>query len=104
MARNLHEIIPALFVVYNRDKLSPEQIRQREKVAQSLLQQASDTSPNAGGWTSVLAKGVMGGVAGYKQNQAERAAKANNEYDAGLLANLFSGAPAAATPAYPSSV
>ncbi len=102
---NLREIIPAFFVGPNGEPLTPEQIAQRQEVAQSLLQQATDTSPTAGGWASVLAKGVQGGVAGYKNRQADKATSANNDYNSGLLGSLFSGqAPATATPAYPSSV
>ncbi|MEP7452407.1 phage tail tip lysozyme [Phyllobacterium sp. SB3] len=100
MATNLQEIIPAFFVGPNGAQLTPEQIAIRQQVAQSLLQQATDTSPNAGGVASILAKGVQGGIAGFKQNQAERAATENNEYNSGLLSSLFSGGGSA----YPSSV
>lgn len=102
---NLRDLIPAFFVGPNGEPLTQDQIEQRQAVAASLLQQATDTSPNAGGWASVLAKGVQGGMAGYKNRQADKAIADNTEYNSGLLGSLFSGqAPASATPAYPASV
>ena len=60
MATNLQEIIPAIFTGPNGERLTPEQIAQRQKVAMSLLGRATDTSPDAGGWASVLTKGILG--------------------------------------------
>lgn len=85
---NLREIIPAFFTGPNGQPLTPEQIAQRQEVAKSLLQQASDTSPNAGGWASVLAKGLQGGIAGYQQGRADDAAALNAKND---QANIEAG-------------
>lgn len=85
---NLQQIIPAFFTGPNGQQLTPEQIAQRQEVAKSLLQQASDTSPNAGGWASVLAKGLQGGIAGYQQGRADDAAALNAKTD---QANIEAG-------------
>lgn len=77
MARNLQEIIPAFFVGPNGEQLTPDQIKQRQSIAESLMAQATDTSPNAGGWLSVAAKGMQGLAAGRQRNQADEAVKAN---------------------------
>lgn len=99
---NLQQIIPAFFIGPNGQPLTPEQIAQRQEVAKSLLQQATDTSPNAGGWASVLAKGLQGGIAGYQRGRADDAAALNAKTDqanieAGLGA-IFGGG------AFPSAV
>jgi len=94
VARNLAEIIPAIFTGPNGERLTPEQIARRQEVAQSLLAQATDTSPNAGGWTSVLAKGAMGFASGWKEKQAERGAAANakaSSADTAALLDVLGG-------------
>src|SRR5690606_11240845 len=85
---NLQQIIPAFFIGPNGQPLTPDQIAQRQEVAKSLLQQATDTSPNAGGWASVLAKGLQGGIAGYQQGRADDAAALNAKND---QANIEAG-------------
>lgn len=99
---NLREIIPAFFTGPNGEPLTPDQIAQRQQVAQSLMQQASDTSPNAGGWASILAKGLQGGVSAYQRGRADDAAALNAKNDqanieAGL-GSIFGGG------AFPSAV
>ena len=91
--RNLQEIIPAFFTGPGGARLTPEQIAARQEVAKSLMQKATDTSPNAGGWASVAAKGLMGLSAGIQEGRAERAAQANVEANQqtsnALLASLM---------------
>ena len=57
-------------------------------MAKSLLQQATDTSPNAGGWASILAKGLQGGVSAYQRGRADDAAALNAKTD---QANIEAG-------------
>lgn len=71
---NLGELIPSFFVGPNGERLTPDQIRQRQLIAASLRQQATDTSPNAGGFASILSKGIMGLSAGLQEGRADRAA------------------------------
>ncbi|XAI95123.1 hypothetical protein [Microcystis phage Mwe-JY13] len=87
--QNLQEIIPAFFTGPGGAKLTPEQIAARKEVAQSLLAKATDTSPNAGGWASILSKGIMGLSSGIQEGRAERAALANSEADQALSSKLF---------------
>lgn len=87
--RNLQEIIPAFFVGPGGQRLTPEQIAAREEVARSLMAQATDTRPDAGGWASVAAKGLMGLTAGRNRNAAERAATANAEANSSLSSALL---------------
>lgn len=102
---NLQEIIPAFFTGPGGARLTPEQIAQRQAVAQSLMAQATDTSPNAGGWTSVIAKGLMGGIGGWKEGQAERAGVANAEASQSRIAQMLSGMGGTPAPsAFPSAV
>lgn len=91
MALNLAPIIPAIFTGPNGEALSPEQIRDRQLIAQSLMGQATDTSPNAGGWASILAKGVQGFQAGRERRGADNAVAGNNTYNSDLLSSLLSG-------------
>lgn len=88
---NLQDIIPAFFTGPGGARLTPEQIAQRQQVAQSLLAKATDTSPNAGGWASVISKGIMGLSSGFQEGRAERAATANAEANQSLGAKLLSG-------------
>ena len=74
---NLANIIPAFMVGPNGQRLTPEQIKERQQLAQSLMAQATDTSPNAGGVASILAKGMQGFAAGQARNQADSASGAN---------------------------
>lgn len=91
MATNLADIIPAIFTGPNGEALSPEQIRDRQLIAQSLMAQATDTSPNAGGWASILAKGVQGFQAGRERRGADSAIAGNNTYNSDLVNSLLSG-------------
>lgn len=97
MARNLAEIIPAFFNGPNGEQLTPEQIRDRQLIAQSLMAQATDTSPNAGGWASILAKGVQGFQAGRERRGADDAISGNNAYNSDLLSSLLSGSSSSPT-------
>lgn len=91
VARNLREIIPAFFVGPGGQPLTEEQARTRQELAESLLAQATDTSPTAGGWTSVLAKGVQGFAAGRQRNRAEEGLRLAGERDADLSRSLLRG-------------
>lgn len=88
---NLAQIIPALFVGPGGQQLTEAQIRERQMMAQDLLAQATDTSPNAGGVASILAKGLAGFRAGMDRNAADRAISANNQANQGLLQGLLGG-------------
>lgn len=97
MALNLAPIIPAIFTGPNGEALSPEQIRDRQLIAQSLMGQATDTSPNAGGWASILAKGVQGFQAGRERRGADNAVAGNNTYNSDLLNGLLGGSSTSVT-------
>lgn len=86
---NLANIIPAIFTGPNGQRLTPEQIAERQQLAQSLMSQATDTSPNAGGVASILAKGVQGVAAGRSRNQADAAAGANAKASTANVASLL---------------
>lgn len=88
---NLQEIIPAIFTGPNGERLTPEQIAQRQKVAMSLLGRATDTSPDAGGWASVLTKGILGYKSGADTRAADAAIKANAEQSQANIASMLSG-------------
>lgn len=88
---NLAQIIPALFVGPGGQQLTQEQIRERQMMAQDLLAQATDTSPNAGGVASILAKGLSGFRAGMDRNAANNALQANASTNQSLLAGLLGG-------------
>lgn len=89
MARNLADLIPAIFTGPDGRPLTEDQIRSRQAVARSLIQSASDTSPNAGGWASIMAKGVQGFVGGYQNRQADRGADAALKVDSDLSSALL---------------
>lgn len=98
MALNLAPIIPAIFTGPNGEALSPEQIRDRQLIAQSLMAQATDTSPNAGGWASILAKGVQGFQAGRERRGADEAVSGNNTYNSELVNSLLGNSSSSASP------
>lgn len=86
---NLADIIPAFMVGPNGQRLTPEQIRERQQIAQSLMGQATDTSPNAGGVASILAKGVQGFAAGRARNQADAAVGANGAVSKSNIEKMY---------------
>lgn len=89
MARNLSEIIPAFFTGPGGARLTPEQIAQRRAASASLIGQATDTSPNAGGVASILTKALLGGMAGYDARTADNAIGANAEASSGNVARML---------------
>lgn len=104
---NLRELIPAFFTGPNGQRLTPEQIAQRQGIAQSLMESAMDTSPTAGGWASVLAKGVQGYSAGRDRRLADRATEANATESQNAIAALLGGvgqSPSAPMAAQPSAM
>lgn len=88
---NLANILPAFFTGPGGQRLTPDQIAERQQIAQSLMAQATDTSPNAGGVASILAKGVQGFAAGRSRNQATAAADANAKASSANVANMLAG-------------
>ncbi len=91
MAGNLAPIIPALFTGPNGERLTADQIKRRQEIAQSLMAQATDTSPNAGGWASILAKGVQGFAAGRQNRMADQANALNAKESSSRVAALLGG-------------
>lgn len=88
---NLRELIPAFFTGADGKPLSPEEIKRRRQVAESLLAQATDTSPNAGGTASVLAKAIQGLSFGINEGRMDRAAAANAERSAERIRAMLGG-------------
>lgn len=97
MATNLGQLLPTFFVGKNGERLTENQLRQRQAIANSLLSQATDTSPNAGGWASILAKGAQGALSGYKTHQIDQSlaadAAATKAADDSFWGGLTGGAP-----------
>lgn len=91
MAGNLGSLIPAIFTGPNGERLTADQIKRRQEIAQSLLAQATDTSPNAGGWASILAKGVQGFASGMQERNAENSMRQNAEASQSRIASLLGG-------------
>lgn len=89
MAGNLGALIPSFFTGPNGERLTPEQIKSRQQVARSLLGQATDASPNAGGWASVASKIGLGLISGYQDGQAERATTQNAAENQSLIADAL---------------
>lgn len=88
---NLQQLIPAIFTGPNGERLTHEQIAQRQEIAQSLIGRATDTSPDAGGWASVLTKGLMGGMAGYDMRNADNAIAQNATESQNSIAAMLNG-------------
>lgn len=88
---NLQELIPAFFTGPNGQRLTPEQIAQRQEVAQSLLGRATDTRPDAGGWASVLTKGLLGYKSGADNRAADAAITANADASQQSIAAMLGG-------------
>lgn len=91
MATNLQELIPAFFTGPNGLRLTPEQIAQRQEIAQSLIGRATDTSPDAGGWASVLTKGLLGYKSGADNRAADAAIAKNAESSQQSIAAMLGG-------------
>lgn len=88
---NLQEIIPAIFTGPGGQRLTHEQIAQRQQIAQSLIGRATDTRPDAGGWASVLTKGLLGYQSGAGHRAADAAIAQNAEQSQNDIAALLSG-------------
>lgn len=101
MAGNLAPLIPALFTGPNGERLTADQIKRRQDLANNALLMATDTSPNAGGVASILAKGLAGFRAGWEDNKANRAiatnAEATKKNMTSLLGSILGGSPASST-------
>jgi len=57
--------------------MTPDEIAQKRRMAQLLMQQGTDASP-VGHWTQGLARVVQGGVGGYQMGQANQGQKDRN--------------------------
>lgn len=88
---NLGQLIPALFTGKGGELLTPEQIKRRQDLANSAMAFATDSSPNAGGVASILAKGLAGFRAGYENNRAEAGIQANAENSQNRIARMLGG-------------
>lgn len=91
MARNLSDIIPAFLTGPGGARLTPEQIAQRRAASASLIGQATDTSPNAGGVASIITKALLGGMAGYDARTADQAGVSNAENSQNRIARMLGG-------------
>lgn len=87
---NLAQIIPALFVK-DGELLTPEQIKRRQALSANALAFATDTSPNAGGVASILAKGLAGFRSGWEENRANAALEATGKENQSLISSLLGG-------------
>lgn len=88
---NLAALIPSVFVGSKGERLTPEQIAQRQLVAQALAERATDTRPDAGGWASVLSKGLQGFQSGRDERASREAGKLNADENKALVASLLGG-------------
>lgn len=104
MATNLQELIPAIFTGPNGERLTPEQIAQRQQIAQSLIGRATDTSPDAGGWASVLTKGILGYKSGADTRAADAAIKANAAESQASISSMLGGLGLGGGAGFPSPV
>lgn len=87
---NLAQIIPALFVK-DGELLTPEQIKRRQALSANALAFATDTSPNAGGVASILAKGLAGFRSGWEEKRANSALAAAGKENQSLISSLLGG-------------
>lgn len=87
---NLAQIIPALFVK-DGELLTPEQIKRRQALSANAMAFATDTSPNAGGVASILAKGLAGFQSGLEESRANAALTAAGKENQSLIAGLLGG-------------
>lgn len=88
---NLQELIPAIFTGPGGQRLTPEQIAQRQQIAQSLIGRATDTRPDAGGWASVLTKGLLGYQSGAGERAADNAIAQNAATSEANIASMLGG-------------
>lgn len=88
---NLGQLIPAMFIK-DGELLTPEQIKRRQALSANALAFATDTSPNAGGVASILAKGLAGFRSGWEENKANAATAAAAKENQSLISGLLGGA------------
>lgn len=95
----------APFVWSGNERLTPEQVQRKRKVAEALAKQGMDYSP-VQHWTQGAARVAQALLGGVEEKRANDAEKANSAESASLLASLLGGAggsPAAMPSAAPSS-
>lgn len=83
------------------ERLTPEQVERKRKVAQALMKEGSNYSP-VQHWTQGAARVAQALVGGWDERKASEAEKANAAEDSGLLSGLLAGptgTPAAMPPA-----
>lgn len=88
---NLGQLIPAMFIK-DGELLTPEQIKRRQALSANALAFAADTSPNAGGVASILAKGLAGFRSGWEENRVNAATAAAAKENQSLISGLLGGA------------
>lgn len=101
---NLQELIPAIFTGPNGERLTPEQIAQRQEIAQSLMARATDTRPDAGGIASVLTKGLLGFQGAMDSRSADNAIKANSTASEANMSAMLGSLGLGGGNAYPAAV
>ena len=89
MPNNLRPIIPQMFIGAMGQRMTPEQIRNRNKIAQNLMSVASNMAPDAGGWYSVAGKALAGISSGLNESAANRAIEENAARENQNVANAL---------------
>lgn len=68
-----------------------QDVQRRQKLADALMQQGSDSSPAAGGrnggWITALNRGLAGALSGYQRGQADQISQGARQADQSLLAS-----------------
>jgi hypothetical protein len=74
---------------------TPEDVQRRQKLAEALMQQGSDTSPAAGGknggWLTAMNRGLAGALGGYREGQARQEDQTNRAQANAQLVALLGG-------------
>lgn len=89
-ARNLQQIIPALFTGQGGQLMTPEQIQRQQQMAAALMQGASDTSPISH-WSQGATRLVDAFNGVRRERGANASAQRGAEYNQSLLRGLLGG-------------
>lgn len=79
------------FLWSGNERLTPEQVQRKRKVAEALARQGTDASPIQH-WAQGAARVAQAMLGGYEERKAGEAEKANAAEDSGLLSGLLAGA------------
>ena len=79
------------FLWSGNERLTPEQVQRKRKVAQALMKEGGNYSP-VQSWTQGAARVAQALVGGWEDRKAGEAEKANAAEDSGLLSGLLAGA------------